>query len=429
METRAAERPRTYDTSDRKTLADRYRSVRRFTERICEPLGNEDYVVQSMPDASPAKWHIAHVTWFFETFVLAKFVDGYESDFPHYDYLFNSYYVQAGERFTRSQRGLLSRPGVDDVFRYRKAIDNRILELIMEAGSERMEELGQVLEIGFNHEQQHQELLITDLKHMFSVNPLNPEYESARFSEGRKAPEMKFVSFSGGLVETGHDGSGFCFDNELPRHKVFLEPFELASRLITNREYMVFMEEGGYRNQVLWLSDAWSVVEQNGWDSPLYWIKKENGWYHKSLYGLMKVHPEDPVTHISFYEADAYARWAGARLPREAEWETACESCRLSGQLAEQQLWHPLAGGDSQGGGLFQMYGTAWEWTQSPYSPYPGYKPLAGALGEYNGKFMANQFVLRGGSCATSGTHIRSTYRNFFHPHLRWQFTGIRLAR
>ncbi len=418
-----------FDTSDRKTLADRYRSVRRVSEKICKPLQTEDYVVQSMPDASPAKWHIAHVTWFFETFVLSKFRKDYVSAFPQYDYLFNSYYVQAGERFTRAERGLLSRPSVEDVYRYRKAIDEEIESLIEHLDDSRLKEFGRIMEIGFNHEQQHQELLITDLKHMFSINPLHPEYRQKSFPSDRKAPELNYMKFDEGLYEIGHDGQNFCFDNELPRHRTFLESFELATRPVTNKEFMAFMEDGGYENQVLWLSDAWPVVEQHGWNAPMYWLRRDEGWYQKTLYGVAKVHPEDPVTHISYYEADAFARWAGARLPREAEWELACRECRLSGHLGEREIYQPLADDTDQGNGLYQMYGSVWEWTCSPYSPYPGYKPLEGALGEYNGKFMANQFVLRGGSCATSGTHIRPTYRNFFHPHLRWQFTGIRLAR
>lgn len=417
------------DTTDRKTLADRYRSVRKFSENICAPLSTEDYIVQSMPDASPAKWHLAHISWFFETFVIKKFDAEYTSDFPYYDYLFNSYYVQAGERFNRSQRGMITRPNVDDVYAYRKAIDEKVIELIMHADDATLHEMAEVMEIGFNHEQQHQELMITDMKHMFSINPLNPEYVKKSFPEDRKAPELSFIPFEEGLYEIGHDGGSFCFDNETPRHRQFLESFELASRPVINREFMEFMEAGGYENQLLWLSDAWPVVQEEGWQAPMYWIKKNDEWYQKTLYGLKKVHPEDPVTHISYYEAEAYARWAGARLPREGEWEVACQNCRLEGHLVEDEIYQPIARQQDQGNGLHQMYGGVWEWTQSPYTPYPGYKPLEGALGEYNGKFMINQMVLRGGSCATSGTHIRSTYRNFFHPHLRWQFTGLRLAR
>lgn len=417
------------DTTDRKTLADRYRSVRKFSEKIAAPLKTEDYIVQSMPDASPAKWHLAHITWFFETFLIKKFDERYTSDFPQYDYLFNSYYVQAGERFSRDQRGMISRPTVKDVYAYREEIDKTVIDLIMNAESETLDEMAEVLEIGFNHEQQHQELMITDMKHMFSINPLNPEYEKKTFDENRKAPELNFISFDEGLYEIGHDGRSFCFDNETPRHRQFLEAFELASRPVINREFMEFIDDGGYQNQLCWLSDAWPVVQEQGWEAPMYWIKKDGEWHQKTLYGLKKVHPEDPVTHISYYEAEAYARWAGARLPREGEWEIACQQCRLEGHLAERETYQPIAEIRDQGHGLHQMYGGVWEWTQSPYTPYPGYKPLEGALGEYNGKFMINQMVLRGGSCATSGTHVRPTYRNFFHPHLRWQFTGLRLAR
>jgi len=414
----------------RNKLDERYVEIRGLTEKICQPLHPEDYVVQSMSNASPAKWHIAHVTWFFETFVLKEFNAAYTTAFPQYDYLFNSYYVQAGERFTREYRGLLSRPSVQDVYNYRKSVDDEIRTLLQRVEEARLRELAAVMEIGFNHEQQHQELMITDLKHMLSINPLNPAYQEKSLPEDRIAPALDFISFEEGLYEVGHDGgAAFSFDNELPRHRTFLEGFELASRLVTNAEYMAFMKDKGYENQVLWLSDGWPVVESEAWEAPAYWIKNEGEWHQKTLYGLQKVHPQDPVSHVSYYEADAYARWASARLPREAEWEVAARQCEIKGQLAEDGVFQPVASNETSQNGLYQIYGSVWEWTQSPYTPYPGYKPLEGALGEYNGKFMANQFVLKGGSCATSKTHIRPTYRNFFHPPLRWQFTGIRLAK
>ncbi|QXD14620.1 ergothioneine biosynthesis protein EgtB [Rhodocaloribacter litoris] len=410
-------------------LATRYRDVRAFSETLCRPLVTEDYVIQSMPDVSPTKWHLAHTTWFFETFVLKEHDPAYEPFHPAYAYLFNSYYVQAGERFYRPHRGLLSRPTVEEVYRYRAHVDRHVTALIEGAGPARLETIAPLVEIGLHHEQQHQELILTDLKHVFSMNPLYPVYAERRAVEDAAAPGdgMDWVVFEEGLYEIGHDGRGFAYDNEGPRHRRFLQAFALADRLVTNAEYLAFMEDGGYERPELWLSLGWATVEERGWKAPLYWERRDGTWYHYTLGGFRLVDPAEPVCHISYFEADAYARWAGARLPEEQEWEVAACGLPVEGNFVEQGHYHPVPA--PAPGGLRQMYGDAWEWTRSAYSPYPGYTPPPGALGEYNGKFMCNQYVLRGGSCATSQTHIRPTYRNFFPPDARWQFSGIRLAK
>jgi ergothioneine biosynthesis protein EgtB len=391
-------------------------------------LVTEDYVVQSMPDVSPTKWHLAHTSWFFETFLLSPHVPGYTPFDPHFAYLFNSYYVTVGDRHCRQNRGLLSRPTVETVYAYRRHIDQAMLEFLAGLPAAQLREIEPVIEIGLHHEQQHQELMLTDIKHVFWVNPLRPAYQPEPKQHPIEPPPMRWVGFEEGVRAVGHDGSGFAFDNESPRHRVFLEPFNLASRLVTNGEYKQFIADGGYRRADLWLSMGWATVQQEQWTAPLYWIEPEGRWLNHTLYGLRPVGDEEPVCHLSYFEADAYARWAGARLPSEFEWEAASQSVPVAGNFVESGLHHPQVLAED-GQGLSQMFGDVWEWTRSAYLPYAGYQPPAGALGEYNGKFMCNQFVLRGGSCATPQSHIRPTYRNFFPPDARWQFSGFRLAR
>jgi ergothioneine biosynthesis protein EgtB len=408
------------------TLADHYHAVRRFTESLCEPLAVDDYVVQSMPDASPVKWHLAHTTWFFETFVLSRCVPDYQPFHPQFGFLFNSYYEAEGPRWPRPERGLLSRPTVAEVARYRAHVDEHMARLLpTRAGIE----AAPTILLGINHEQQHQELLITDLKHAWSTNPLHPVYRDALADPG-VPPPMGWLDFAGGLVGIGHDGPEFAFDNESPRHRVFLHPYRIASRLATNGEYLAFIADGGYERAELWLSDGWATRHARGWTTPLYWHQTDAEWWIVTMAGLRALNPDEPVCHVSYYEADAFARWAGARLPTEGEWETSAAGVAVAGNFIEAGRFHPVAGAASDHcGPLYQPYGEVWQWTASPYMAYPGYRPLAGALGEYNGKFMCNQMVLRGASCATPRSHARSTYRNFFPPDARWQFSGIRLAR
>jgi ergothioneine biosynthesis protein EgtB len=415
-------------------LGERYKEVRGLTERLCEPLATEDYVVQSMEDVSPTKWHLAHTTWFFETFVVKPHAPGYREIDPRYPFLFNSYYVQAGERHCRAQRGYLSRPTVAEVFAYRAHVDEAMAGLLDSADEALLGRLAPLVELGLNHEQQHQELLVTDIKHVFSVNPLRPAYRERPAGVPAAASPQGWVSFAGGVHWVGHDGQGFAFDNEGPRHRVFLEPFALSTRLVTNGEYLAFMEDGGYRRADLWLSLGWAAVAEREWSEPFYWERRDGAWWHFTLHGMQPVDPNEPVAHLSYFEADAFARWAGARLPGEEEWEVAAAGVPVEGNFVESGALHPRAA--TAGGGpespqpeLRQMYGDVWEWTRSPYVGYPGFTPDPGALGEYNGKFMVNQLVLRGGSCATSLTHIRPTYRNFFPPDATWQLTGLRLAR
>ena len=412
-------------------LTQQYRQVREATVALCATLAPEDYVVQSMPDASPAKWHLAHTSWFFEEFVLQNIIEGYEFFDSDYRFLFNSYYNAVGPMHTRANRGLLSRPTVQQVLEYRRNVDARVLSRI-DAGLPA--EAHRVLVLGLHHEQQHQELLLTDIKHLFSCNPLLPAFTPHESLPPRVAPALSFRSFTGGLVEIGHEGPGFSFDNEGPRHRVWLEPFELATRVTTNAEYLEFIRAGGYQNAALWLSDGWATLGREGWTRPIYWSPSLDAEFTLNG-GLRELEPYAPVTHLSCYEADAFARWAGARLPTEFEWELASQGLPHSGNLVENRHWHPLPAAltgpveATAEAPLLQMFGDVWEWTQSAYSPYPGYRPAAGALGEYNGKFMVNQLVLRGGSCATPSSHIRATYRNFFPPTARWQFSGVRLAR
>lgn len=406
---------------DELPLAERFTSVRARTLGLCAGLEPEDYVVQSMPDVSPAKWHLAHTTWFFEQFVLEPRLSGYRRFHEAYHHLFNSYYYSAGQMFARPRRGLLSRPLVREILHYREHVDAAVGELLRQSDEP---EIGQLLILGLNHEQQHQELLLTDIKHVFSCNPMRPAVNPSLRTPPRRNPEEhRFVRQPGGIFEIGAEGTGFCFDNETPRHRTLLREFGIGSRLITNGEYLEFIRDGGYSATGLWLSDGWAAVQQNGWNRPLYW--GEDCASEFTLGGQRELDPGAPVAHLSYYEADAFARWAGARLPTEAEWEVAARQSPLEGNLAESGFWHPLAAGNAQA----QFFGDAWEWTASPYSAYPGFRPLAGSLGEYNGKFMCNQLTVRGGSCVTAGDHIRASYRSFFYPDARWQFLGIRLAR
>jgi ergothioneine biosynthesis protein EgtB len=415
----------------RQALTERYQQVRQSTESLCAPLAVEDYVIQSMPDCSPTKWHLAHVSWFFETFLLKPSADGYVSPDARYAYLFNSYYNAAGDKYPRPQRGLVSRPTVDEVYRFRKHVDEHVLDLLECASDEALASVAPIVVLGLNHEQQHQELIVTDLKHMLSHNPLHPVYvERAAgngHANGHANRSTTWVDFPEGIYWIGHDGSDFAFDNEGMRHRQFLNAFRLATQLVTNGEYQAFMADRGYERPEFWLSMGWATVQQERWRAPLYWQQDDDGaWWQYTLSGLRQVEPTEPVSHISYFEADAYARWAGARLPTEAEWETAALTVPIEGNFVESGQFHavPASGTDK----LQQMYGDLWEWTQSSYSPYPGFRVAPGALGEYNGKFMCNQYVLRGGSCATPLSHIRPTYRNFFPPEARWQFSGVRLA-
>jgi ergothioneine biosynthesis protein EgtB len=406
-----------------------YQVVRSDSERLCEPLVAEDYVVQSMPDVSPTKWHLAHTTWFFETFLLQPHAPGYQPFDPHFSYLFNSYYITVGDRHCRQNRGLLSRPTVAQVYEYRQYVDTAMLQFLRGIGTAQRHSLQPVIEIGLHHEQQHQELMVTDIKHVFWVNPMRPAYrKNAEADRSVTAGPVRWVTFDGGIRSIGHNGRGFSFDNEGPRHRVFLGPYRLASRLVTNGEYKAFIDDGGYHRGDLWLSLGWATAKQEKWQAPLYWVREGQQWWNHTLSGMRPVEDADPVCHISFFEADAYARWAGARLPSEDEWEDASESVEVDGNFVDAGRFRTVPA-KTEESGLSQMFGDVWEWTRSAYLPYPGYYPSAGALGEYNGKFMCNQFVLRGGSCATPRSHIRRTYRNFFPPDARWQFTGFRLAR
>jgi ergothioneine biosynthesis protein EgtB len=404
------------------SIVDRYQRVRTLSLWLCEQLEPEDFVVQSMPDVSPTKWHLAHVTWFFEKFVLVPHVESYQCLNEQYDYLFNSYYYSVGDMHSRPRRGLLSRPTVKEIREYRAHVDEAILELLASAASDA--EIEQLVILGLNHEQQHQELMLTDIKHVFSCNPLRPAVNSSLtvFSGAEPGP-YEFVTGPSGIREIGAAGDGFCFDNETPRHRELLHEHSIGTRLVTNGEYLEFIRDGGYSTSELWLSDGWATVIERGWDRPLYWSDDLNSEF--TLGGETGLDSHAPVTHLSYYEADAFARWAGARLPTEAEWEVAASELNVSGNFLEANYWHPVAAG----GGAPQFFGDVWEWTSSGYSPYPGFKPLAGSLGEYNGKFMCNQMTVRGGSCVTSSDHIRASYRSFFYPHQRWQFLGIRLAR
>lgn len=409
-------------------LISKFNTTRAFTEEITEPLEIEDYVIQVTENASPAKWHLAHTTWFFETFLLEKELENYDPIHPQYGYLFNSYYLQTGVPHCRARRGNISRPTVKQVFEYRDSINEHVKVLIRNATDGQFQKWGPIVEIGIHHEQQHQELLMTDLKYMFSQNPLDIAYKIVERPHVKSVPDLSWTSFKEGVYEVGHQGDDFGYDNEFPRHKTYIHNFELANRLVTNAEFIEFIESGAYKEPKWWLDEGFSTVRDDGWQAPLYWEKKDGVWWHFTLSGMQKVDPNEPVTHVSYFEADAYARWKGFRLPTEQEWEVAAQPLSIEGNFADKGYLQPIAQQNAEGG-LQQMFGEVWQWTQSSYAPYPGYEPLPGALGEYNGKFMCNQYVLRGGSCATSKSHIRKTYRNFFHANERWQFNGIRLAK
>jgi ergothioneine biosynthesis protein EgtB len=406
-------------------LGSRFCSVRQLTESLCEPLSLEDMMVQSCAEASPAKWHLAHTTWFFETFLLSEFLTDYRPFHPDFHWLFNSYYNAVSEQPVKKLRASFSRPSLAEIMDYRRYV-NTAMERWIEGGMPK--EAERRVTLGLHHEQQHQELLAYDIKNAFWSNPLHPAYREGMLPFSDAVQPASWIHRDGGLVEVGHGGDGFCFDNEQPRHKVYLKPFELASRMVTCGEYLDFMRDGGYERAELWLSDGWETVKAQGWRAPLYWFEAEGEWRVFTLRGPSALSGmlASPVCHVSYYEADAFARWTGKRLPTEAEWEIAADGLPLEGNLLRTGLLHPIAAKD--GNGFQQMFGDAWEWTASAYLGYPGYAALPGALGEYNGKFMSNQMVLRGGSAVTPASHIRSTYRNFFVPASRWQFSGVRLA-
>jgi ergothioneine biosynthesis protein EgtB len=412
--------------AERSDLTEQFRAARRVTERLCEPLAVEDYGLQSMPDCSPPKWHLAHTTWFFETFILANHELGFRPHHPQFCYLFNSYYEAVGSRWPRPARGLLSRPTVAEVQSYRREVDERLLALLCTVEEPVFAQLIGLVQLGIHHEQQHQELLLTDLKHAFGLNPLRPTYTAGATGRSNNVTPLRWEEHPPGVREIGHRGRGFAFDNESPRHRVFIQPFAIASRLVTAGEFLAFVEDGGYDDPALWLSDGWQARQRHGRTVPLYWERSHDGvgWSVFTLQGLRPLDLAEPVCHVSYYEADAFARWAGARLPTEFEWEVAACERQLTGNFLDSGRFHPAA--DTGSG---QWFGDVWEWTASPYAAYAGYRPAAGALGEYNGKFMCNQMVLRGGSCATPAGHIRPTYRNFFPPDAEWQFSGLRLAK
>ena len=403
----------------------RYLEVRTQTLKLVEPLSAEDQMVQSMPDASPTKWHLAHTTWFFETFVLSPHVPGYVPFDERYKFLFNSYYKQLGTHPHRATRGAFSRPGLDEILDYRSHVDTCVQRLLEREVSD---VFLQILELGVNHEQQHQELIVTDIKHAFWTNPLRPQYQPPgpiKVIESASSP-LSWITFNEDIYDVGHDGYGFAFDNELPRHRTYLKSFRVASRLVTNAEYLGFMADGGYQRPELWLSDAWDHINANGWTAPLYWEREGDAWTVFTCQGRAQLNLNEPVCHVSFYEADAFARWAGARLPTEFEWEVAANLIGVRGNLLESGAYHPSPARPDKN--LQQIFGDVWEWTASPHAAYPGYRPAPGAVGEYNAKFMCNQMVLRGGSCVTPQSHMRASYRNFFSPRARWQFSGIRMA-
>ena len=430
----SASRTRTRRRTDgvagaRKTaIGVRLDAARAATLQLAAPLSAEDCALQSMPDASPVKWHLAHTTWFFETFVLERFVRGYRHFDPRYRVLFNSYYNTVGDKHPRPERGLLSRPNLANVHSYRRHVEDHLLPLAAQADDHA--ELASLLELGLQHEQQHQELILTDVKHLLSRNPLQPAYME-RWPRAAVEPRpSRWVEFAGGMVSVGHHGAGFCFDNEQPRHQVFLTPFELASHPVTHGDFLAFIDDGGYSRPELWLSLGLDTVQAQGWTAPMYWERRDGRWTTFTLHGRVEIDPTTPMTHVSYFEADAYARWAGARLPTEFEWEAAAADVAIDGNFLDSGALQPLAPRVAPPRGHpGQLFGDVWEWTASAYAAYPGFAAAPGAIGEYNGKFMCNQYVLRGGSCVTPRSHVRATYRNFFPPGARWQFSGVRLAR
>lgn len=409
-------------------LATRFQHVRSTTERLAEPLSPEDQVVQSMPDVSPTKWHRAHVTWFFETFLLGPYLDGYEAD-ETFGFLFNSYYETVGDRHPRPKRGLITRPSVAEVGAYRRRVDDGILELLASPQME-TQEVRDLVVLGLHHEQQHQELLLMDIKHVLSSTIVRSPYRGGPASPQADNPDWSWVDFDGGVVEIGFDGTGFSFDNELPVHETLLRPYKLADRSVTVGDWLLFMEDGGYERHEFWLSDGWHRIQAEGWNAPFYWEQADDdSWSIYTLDGTRPINHSEPVVHISYYEADAFARWAGARLPTEAEWESAAGAEPVVGNLLPADHLHPMPVSDEASNGApRQLFGDVWEWTSSPYVGYPGFSPAPGAVGEYNGKFMIDQQVLRGGCAITPEGHVRSSYRNFFPAHARWQFGGLRLA-
>jgi ergothioneine biosynthesis protein EgtB len=404
-----------------------FREVRTTSERLAEPLSDADATVQSMQDASPSKWHLAHTTWFFEAMVLKPHLPDYSDFDDGFSFLFNSYYETLGARQPRPRRGIITRPSLNEIFAYRTYVDAAIDTLL---SSQPPRDVTELVELGCHHEQQHQELLLTDILHLFAQNPLHPGYRDPALVavETEPAPPLSFSAFAGGIYEVGHGGPGFAFDSEGPRHRALVEPFRLADRLVTNAEWIAFIEDGGYRNSLLWLSEGWAKTLADGWTQPLYWERRDGQYWTMTLRGSQPLDPTAPVCHVSFFEADAFATWAGARLPTEAEWEIASDGLSLDGNLLDTDRLRPKPAA-ARANGLQQMFGDVWEWTRSPFTPYPRFRAVEGAVGEYNGKFMSGQFVLRGGSCVTPPGHIRASYRNFFPAHTRWQFSGLRLAQ
>ena len=419
-------RPEASDETGRGPAIARFLKVRRQTEDLAERLHPEDQTVQSMPDCSPTKWHLAHVSWFFETFLLVPHLTGYQVANADFAFLFNSYYEAAGPRHARFARGLITRPTVTEVADYRRHVTHAMTDLLTGADEETVARLAPLVKIGINHEQQHQELILMDILNLFAANPLHPAYRPAVPAQTAEARPLAFVDYPGGIFEIGHAGEGFSYDNEGPRHEVLLRPFRLASRAVTNGEWRAFIADGGYRRPDLWLADGWARVKAGEYEAPLYWELHDGDWQAFNLIGLAPLDPAAPVVHVSYYEADAFARWAGKRLPTEAEWEVAARGLPVAGNFLDSDALRPLPAATDDLPA--QMFGDVWEWTQSPYVAYPGYRPAPGALGEYNGKFMSSQMVLRGGCCATPEGHVRATYRNFFYPHQRWAFAGLRLA-
>lgn len=409
------------------SLRERLFATRQHSLTLAAPLTPEDMVVQAMDDASPTKWHLAHVTWFFENFVLKPHLAGYRTFDDTFNYCFNSYYESLGPRHPRPRRGLLTRPSAERVFAYRAHVDEA-LHALLSSGEDQSEDIARLIEIGINHEQQHQELLLTDILALFAANPLKPAYQSSSSNVDLSQPEPpRWIDYAGGIHRIGHASDGYCWDNELPQHDALVHPFRLADRLVTNAEWLEFIADGGYATASLWLADGWTTVNREDWRAPLYWEKTDAGWSQMSLHGLLPVAPAEPVAHVSYFEADAFARWAGKRLPTEFEWEVAALEANAQHERSHSAL-RPQRTERAQQKTPQQLFGDVWQWTSSAYLPYPGYRPPAGAIGEYNGKFMVNQQVLRGASCATPGGHSRPTYRNFFYPHQRWQFIGLRLA-